>query len=624
VTIEFTPEQKAVINTQEGNIVAMASPGSGKTSVVVARVKALLAKGVRPDSLLCLTFTQAASKELNLRAGKRDDPAKIFCTFHSWALRFVTREASSFSALGFNLRHNPLATPYEAMKLLGRAVSHQPQLRGKKEAYRDAQNFISLCKRRGISPAKSLLIAESETERAYCTVYEKYQTALRNLGALDFDSIIAESANLLRIRPEVAERHKYLYVTVDEAQDTDSVQWDILTRINKGNVCAVGDTNQALYGWRGGEGNLIEAFCSRFPNAKVLPLSINFRSTPQIVSYCKEIAPVQNETVKNFSTPNAAGIEPEFHRYKDEFEEATAIINSITDLENSAILTRTNRQLRAFEDGCGTRGLKYKLLGKSGFWGQAEVKDVLAFVQHMVGPSDYSTKRIIKSPYDVTRYLRKQELLDHLESIQQGSVGEVPLHTLLSQYNGGDSGQNEIVHNLNTQLSILRTETKNLPAGAAVQRIIDRIGILNYYDDDEDSTGFDNDPRENIREVIKVASSKGSLLDFLRYTQKVHRASLARKGFLTLSTIHGAKGKEWNSVFVAGVNQDVLPHIKGDPEEERKIYFVACSRAAQRLFVSGSGVVSSLISDRVLPEISPNAIETDLYHAFALMPEVAK
>jgi superfamily I DNA/RNA helicase len=252
----------------------------------------------------------------------------------------------------------------------------------------------------------------------------------------------------------------------------------------------------------------------------------------------------------------------------------------------------------------------------------------MAFVQHMVGPSDYSTKRIIKSPYDCTRYLRKQEVIDRLEEIQSGTLddpnGEVSLHSLLSSFRSGDSNQDEIIHNLNTQLSLLRTETKNLPAGAAVQKIIDRLGILNYYEDDEDDAGFENDPRENIREIGKIASTKGSLLDFLRYTQKIHRASLARTGFLTIGTLHSSKGKQWITVYVAGVNEGILPHEKGDPDEEKKIYFVGCSRAAKRLFVSCNGVASDFIKDELPSEDSSDAMQKDLFHAFQLMPEVAK
>jgi ATP-dependent DNA helicase UvrD/PcrA len=619
---ELNSEQRRAVDTHAGYIVMMAAPGSGKTTVIDARAKAILATGVRPEKFLSLTFTKEGAKEMLARAGKEFAKSKIFCTFHSWALRFVTAEANNFVALGYNLRHYPLATPYEAAKALGRIVSHHPELRGRKEAFKDAGSFISLCKRRGLSPQKARLEAKQDLEDAYCDVYKKYDEALRTLGAMDFDSIIVETSRLLEKRSDVCARWQYDYLQLDEAQDTDSVQWRIVELINKGNIFAVGDENQGMYSWRGSETNLVERFTARFPGAIVLPLSVNYRSTQEIVKYCKQIAPIQNETVTKLSTPNSMGNAPEFRRYATDWEEAKAIVNSITDLGNTAVLVRTNHQLRAFEDECGERGLKYKLLGKSGFWGRGEVKDVLAFVQYMIAPTDASTVHIIKSPYDCTRYMKKAEIVDNLEAMQarrvDGMGGKLGLHRFLSSYSSMDPNQDNLVRELDRFLNNLRAQVAGRRAGDAVKLIVERTGMLNYYEDDEDSEGIDNNPLENIREVFKVANTKTTLADFLAYTQRVHRASLARKGFLTLSTIHQAKGKEWDTVYVAGVNDGVLPHLKGDDEEEKRIYFVACSRAAQRLHVSGNGVVSKFIKDKLPPEESEGAVETDLWAGWRL------
>lgn len=626
----LNPEQRVAVETHNGHIVMMAAPGSGKTTVIVNRTHAILA--AHPGcKFLSLTFTKEGAKEMNERAGKKDMPAKIFCTFHSWALRFVIAEASSFAALGRRLNANPLMAYSPEGKIitpgqvLGRAVRHVPDLRGKKEAFKDAQGYISTCKRRGISPEKAALESKGDLEDAYALVYAKYENALRAAGMMDFDSLIAESARLLETRADVRRRWQYDYVQLDEAQDTDSVQWRIVELINNGNVFAVGDENQGMYSWRGSESNLVERFVGRFPGAKVLPLSVNYRSTPEIVQYCKDIAPTKNESVTKLSTPNASGTVPEFRRYGTDWEEAKGILNSITDLGNTAILVRTNRMLRAFEDECGVRGTRYKLLGKSGFWGQSEVKDVMAFVQHMIIPTDATTVKIIKSPYDCTRFLRKAEVVENLENMQarrtDGPNGKYPMHRLLSGYSSTDGNQDATVRELDHLLTGLRTEVAARPAGEAVKRIVDRVGILNHYDDEEDSEGIDNNPCDNIREVIKVASTKATLGDFFEYTQKIRRASLARTKFLTLSTIHQSKGKEWDTVYVAGVNEGVLPHKSGDEEEEKRIYFVACSRAAKRLHVSGSGVVSPLIKDKLPPEESSGAVETDLWAGWRLGSE---
>lgn len=598
-------EQQRAVDTHNGFICVMATAGSGKTRVIVERMRAI--RALYPTKrFLSLTFTKEAALEMNKRFGKEVADEKIFSTFHSWALRFVTAEAASFASLGHNLRHFPLALPYEAAKELGRIVRHNPAFHGKKEAFNDAQTFISKCKRMGISPQQARYAAKHELEEEYALTYRKYDEALRAKGVMDFDSCICETAKLLEKRTDVRERWQYDYLQLDEAQDTDVVQWRIVELINKGNVFAVGDENQGMYSWRGSEDNLAARFVQRFSPAKLLPLSVNYRSTPEIVLYCKEIAPLKNESIENSTTPNASGTPPEFRRYNLDFQEAKGIVNSITDLGHTAILVRTNHLLRAFEDECSERGLRYKLLGKSGFWSQGEVKDVMAFVQLMVAPTDAATVRVLKSPYDCTRFMRKGEIVERLQQMQSGALdtirGKVPLHRLLASYNSQDSGQDDLVHQLAYFLNSLKNDIAGKPAGEAVKRIVERVGILYYYDDDEDSAGIDNNPIENVLEVIKVAGTKGSFGDFLAYVHKVHRAQLAHKNYLTLSTIHQAKGKEWDYTYVAAVNDGALPHTKGDEEEEKRIYFVACSRAAKRLVVSCHGIPSRYIADKVPEE----------------------
>lgn len=621
---DFNVYQQAVLRWRRGRAVCMASPGSGKTAVVVDLVRQLLAEGVPIQEILCNTFTREGANEMAERAGI-DTEHKLFCTFHSWALAFVKKEFANFP---FALRKNhdgdpmPLALPQEASRHLGLAVRHsnttyRPEF---KIEYDDAKEFISLMKRRGIGPNKAMLDANGqERGEMLAHIYQSYDASMRKAGVMDFDSLIIEAARLLSSNPEVKARWQYRFVIVDEAQDTDAVQWRIVSLISEGHgtVLAVGDENQAMYGWRGSEGNLVGYFQSIFPDAVVYPLPINYRSTGAIVAYCKKIAPVKNETVEKFHTLNEWGAEPEYKLYANEDKEADGVLNSITDFENSAILARTNGQLAIYETMCSERNYRYKNLGKSGFWGAHEVKDVLAIVGSVVFPTDGAVSRMLTSHCEATKYLRRQDTFKDgkrykgiaamLKDFQAGlpfdsETGKpVLLHKLMSRFSSGEA-QDDQLHHIGHMMHECRQRVKNMAAGDAVELLLERWGVREQYEDDEKDAGFDNDPLENIDKIVLQARKHPTAHAFYEHVQKIFRARRCSTGFITLATIHAAKGKEWNQVFVVGVNDEILPHKNGDPLEELKIYHVGCSRAAKRLTVSCNGVPSILIKDLVKPE----------------------
>lgn len=638
----FNPFQQAVIDLRRGYAVAMAAPGSGKTTVVVARIKRLLEEGISPEDILSLTFTKEGAAEMTKRAGIKETYTRngikheVFKTFHSWALQFIKAEAR---ALPFKVHHDyhgnaaPLCLPLEASRTLAQICRRLPDIE-----WKDAAAYISTMKRRGLTPNMAAMQANSDREDIMVLAYRKYDEQLRAKGLLDFDSIVIETANLLEKRADVRMRWQFRFVQVDEAQDTDAVQWRIVKAISEahGNALAVGDENQGMYSWRGSESNLTSYFCSLFPGAAVMPLPINYRSTNSIVQYCKEIAPIQNDTVTQLSTPNGDGVAPEFRLYVREDEEAKGVINSCTDLGNTAILSRTNRQLAAFEDECSQRNIRYKLLGKSGFWTQQEVKDTVAILGSVAMPTDNNVLRMLTARCDATKYLRKNDTRDIpstialLKNYQERhpdpeSGKALPLNRILVRFAGGESSQDDIVNNIGHMLRDLRHDAQNMNAKIAMQRVVDRFGLLSFYDvadkDEEESKNFDNDPRENILKLLDYAERYDTLSKFYDYTQRARKATLARTNCLTLSTIHQSKGKEWENVFVIGVNDGVLPHQKGDESEEKRIYFVACSRAAKRLVVSANGIPSNLIRDR-LPKDDDNAcvptVAADMWAGFQL------
>jgi len=618
--VHLNPYQRAVVDFREGVAVVQAAPGSGKTACIVQRVQALLREGVPTKEILSLTFTNSAAKEMRERADLGED-TKVFSTFHSWALSFIKREAFALPfkvKTGFHGEPAPLLLPLDACRLLAQICRHLPD----KVQWKDAQSFISRMKRRGVSPQMAYRAIGNDGEEKFIVAYAKYEVALRDKGVLDFDSIVIETANLLRTREDVRARNQYRFVQVDEAQDTDEVQASAVKYITEkhGNCVFVGDTNQNMYSWRGAVGNLEAHVKALFPDAVILPLAINYRSTQSIVDYCKEIAPNRNASVTDLTTPNEKGIEPVFRLYAREDEEAKAVILGCQDLGNTAVLARTNRQLGVVENECANRGLRYKLLGKSGYWSQREIKDVVSIIGAVVRPIDANVMGALKARCEMTKFIRKADghgtkgVPTLLKEMQAREVGKASLYSLLCRYRGDGA---DAVNNLGHQLRSLRSEVSRLSGADGVKRIIERFGVLSSYDEDDNKDeNVDNDPRDNIMKLVEYAGKKKSVDEFFEWTCKVQRGLRARTDALALGTIHAAKGKEWPTVFVIGVNQDVLPHIKGDLEEECRIYFVACSRAAKRLCVSANGVPSELIRHK-LPERDNGVI--DIWDGFTLL-----
>lgn len=591
-----TIEQQAAISIRNGAFNITAVPGSGKTTVFAARARAILNEGCTPCQFLGMTFTKSAALEFEARSKYVSGPGKpkIFRTFHGWALDFVTRNRENFP---FEVSHWPLLT--EQFKILVPLIRQAPR----RLKYRDVQGAISGFKRHNMSPEEAYDHAEGEFGEIYAGIYERYEAACQRIGKLDFDSMLIETVNLLDDRSDILEREQIKYLQCDEAQDNDELQWKLvqLLSMEHGNVFCVGDPNQNMYSWRGSDPEgLTTKFLLRFPNAKQLFLSENFRSTGAIVEYLNRIAPVKVD----MRTRNPYGVKPSFRRFYGDVTEAEAVLTEMGSHEETVILARTNRQLAAFERLCGEKEIKYKLLGRSGFFHQEEVNATIAFAQYFINPTDHVVKTIIKSPFDCSRHLKKGEVIDALEAMQKGSVGRVPFAKLLSSFRMPDHEQTKKVLDLNYRLQETAHLIRGKQAQDSLRNIITAFGILHHYEDDEDAV--DNSPADNIRTLLRMAENKSSLMDFVYSCLKAKAATRSNsKDRLTLSTCHSAKGKEWDHVYVVGVNDEVLPHINGDPEEEARVYFVACSRAAKTLHVSCNSAPSPYIrGDVVAAEVS--------------------
>jgi DNA helicase II / ATP-dependent DNA helicase PcrA len=583
----LNPEQLEAVRAREGVFVVPSGPGSGKTRTIVERVNSIIKDGYPADTILALTFTRNAALEMAERAALGDGQ-KVFRTFHSFCLEVIHREASK---LPFELLHAPPEAGQQR-KLLGTLC------RNNKVDFKKLTGYISAQKRKGTTFDEAMEQARGAEGLRLAIAYRQYETSCRKEGWLDFDSMLIETVRLLETNKEVRDRWQFKFVLVDEAQDTDDIQWKLVKLVSEthGNVFAVGDEEQLIYEWRGAEADGLTKFQLRFPGCRSIFLFRNYRSTEQIVDFCKKFAPKKSELIDRMVSEVGSGQVPRVVRYGSDSDEASKTLSSILEPERSAILTRTNRQLARFENACIDRGIKYNLLGKSGFWTQPEVKYILAYMQATVFPTDAAVKTIIQSPFRETKYLKKKDLIAALKDSPDPYIRRMGATEILNQF---EPGQQDNIKR--AQRFIQSFKNAGAEPSKVMQDILDRADVLTYYETEEESDR-DNDAKENINELSKVAGRYNSVPDFLDHARRAIAASRkSKQPRLSLSTIHQAKGREWDHVFVCGVNHEVLPHKRGQLMEERRIFYVACTRAAKTLTVSFFGTPSTFLKEVYTP-----------------------
>jgi superfamily I DNA/RNA helicase len=604
----LNPEQQEAVDAREGVYVVASGPGSGKTRTIVERVNSILEEGYPADTVLALTFTREGAQVMAKRSGLGEGQ-KVFRTFHGFCLELIHREAYN---LPFELLHAPPEAGQQR-KLLATLC------RNNKLDFKKLTGYISAQKRKGASFDEAMEEARGAEGLRLAIAYKQYETSCRKEGWLDFDSMLIESVRLLETNKEVRDRWQFKFVLVDEAQDTDDIQWKLVRLVSErdGNVFVVGDEEQLIYEWRGAEADGLTKFKLRFPGCKSIFLFRNYRSTNEIVEFCKKFAPKKSELIDRMVSEVGSGSIPRVVRYGSDSDEASKTLSSILEPEKSAVLTRTNRQLARFENACIDRGIKYNLLGKSGFWTQPEVKYILAYMQASIFPTDAAVKTIIQSPYRETKYLKKKDLATALKDkdARDRAIGKpVPYISsmtdpeILKQFEPNQQDNIKRTQSFIRSFKIRELKTATL----VLQDVLDKADVRTYYETEEEGDG-DNDATENINELSKIAGRFNTVPDFLDHARRAIAASRkSKQPRLSLSTIHQSKGKEWPHVFVCGVNHEVLPHKRGQLMEERRIFYVACTRAAKTLTVSFFGTPSTFLKEVYTPEVESENIRVPL------------
>jgi DNA helicase-2/ATP-dependent DNA helicase PcrA len=620
---ELNPAQAKAVQALQGPVLVLAGPGSGKTRVLTYRIAYLVKEcGIDPYNIMAVTFTNKAAREMRARLDKLIGQQQLdrltMGTFHAICARILRREAQT---IGFPSNF-VIYDRDDQLGLIRQAL---------KELNLDDKMFRPTALQAGISKAKrSMLTPEEYTPPTYWhevagRVYARYQQLLKANSALDFDDLMMFAVRLFVQHEDVLKKHqrRYVYILVDEFQDTDSAQYQLVKLLAgpRKNLFAVGDEDQSIYGWRGADFRNVLNFRKDFTEAQVVMLEQNYRSTQTILDAARHVIALNTQrTEKKLWTQNQSGTPLTVFEAYDEQEEADYVVREtkklvaqhLCRLRDCAIMYRTNAQSRVLEDAFVRYGLPYKLVGATRFYERREIKDVLAYLRLLHNPhDDVSLKRVMNVPPRGIGQ-RTQETLE-----QWASAHSVPVYTAMqllqdSQASPDAAGRAVPPRADGAAPPLDGRSAKVLLALLAlidgwiatrgeqsVLELLDKvIADSKYGDYVQDGTEEGVERWENIRELRTVAQDyqalppDTALTTFLEDVALVSEVDNLREDAdaATLLTLHTAKGLEFDTVFMVGLEEGILPHSRSleEPEqmeEERRLCYVGMTRAKQRLYL---------------------------------------
>ena len=600
----LNPQQRLAAETLEGPVLILAGAGSGKTRALTCRVANLMDHGVQPWSILALTFTNKAAKEMKERiiqlVGDQADDAWI-STFHSTCAKILRRDIEK---LGYTRSFviydddDQGAVIKEILKRFNIDEKFLPP--------RELKAKISDAKNKLMSPDE--WFAKSERDYRCQMIHEvfvEYESRLKALNALDFDDLLVKTLTLLADHPPVLDyyRNKFRYVLVDEYQDTNYAQYMLVKLLtdHSRNLCVVGDDDQSIYGWRGADIRNILDFEKDYPDAKVIKLEQNYRSTANILDAANQvIAHNAGRKEKALWTEAGEGEAIKLYVAGDEREEAAWVADRIRQLNrhgepygNVAVLYRTNAQSRVVEEMLMRSGIPYKVFGGMKFYDRKEVRDVIAYLRVIVNPADdVSLRRIINVPKRSIGESTVQELMNHARD------NDMPLYSALSDIPESLSSRpRKCVGDFFMLMTMLVAMKEALPLTDFVKLLIEKTGLMEQYQ--KEDTDESRARVENIQEFMGAveefthATENATLEDYLENVALVTDLDQQEddRGYITLMTLHSAKGLEFPTVFMTGLEEGIFPSARSlmdenRVEEERRLCYVGITRAQKRLFMS--------------------------------------
>jgi DNA helicase II / ATP-dependent DNA helicase PcrA len=608
--------QRDAVATLSGPLLVLAGAGTGKTRVITYRIAELIRSGVSPSRILAVTFTNKAAREMRERSiallGKRkrgDKPPEI-STFHSLCVRVLRRHAR---LLGYPAEFSIYDRGDQ--ETLARSALRDVRVGHEKLRPGDLLHLVGTWKNKGFSAAEAEQAADKEKEQLGAMAFARYQIALKSAGAMDFDDLLLKTDELFKNHPEAryAEASRFDHVLVDEYQDTNDLQYRVLRALAERhrNLCVVGDDDQSIYGWRGAEIAHILGFARDWPEAKVVRLEENYRSTKPILDLANTLIHHNGSRhEKTLRATNEGGVAPRFLRFEDEVAESEGIVREIegklkpgdgprTVPSDIAILFRTNEQPRAFELELRRAGIPYVLVGGMSFYDRKEVRDVLAYLRVLANPSDeVSLLRCINTPPRGIGAGTVEVLMRR--AVDQG----VPLWTVLPQADADPDlphGVGARVQQFQALIEGFRARLGREPLATIATSLIDTVDYRSelkrtYKEASEAEARLKGvEALVNSIALYESRAEQPSLIGFLEETQLAGREAEKdddrQNNALTLMTLHSAKGLEFNIVYLVGMEEGLLPHARSVAEgrgieEERRLCYVGVTRAREHLTMS--------------------------------------
>lgn len=634
----MNPRQKEAVVHTEGPLLIMAGAGSGKTRVLTHRIAYLIQeKNVTPWNILAITFTNKAAKEMKERVSRliKAGGSEVWVsTFHSMCVRILRRD---IDRIGYT-RSFTISDPSEQQTLMKRILKER-NIDPKKYNPRAILAEISNAKNELLTAEKYRETASSFFQRLVADCYDDYQKELRRNQAVDFDDLIMLTTRLFKESPETLQHYqaKFQYIHVDEYQDTNQAQYTLVQMLADRfkNLCVVGDADQSIYGWRGANMENILDFEKDYPDAKVVLLEQNYRSTKYILQAANDV--IGNNAKrkdKSLWTDNQDGEKISYYRAQSEGDESRYVVSKIQEemkerklnYGHFAILYRTNAQSRKIEESLLQSNIPYKMVGGHKFYDRKEIKDVLAYLRLIANPSDnMSFERVVNVPkrgvgpgtIDKLRAFADQYEWPLLEAAQNIALTNITGKAAKSLEGFGFMMQD------------LTKMQEYLSVTELVEELLKRSG---YQEALEKEKSLESESRlENIQEFLSVTQqfekdNAGEEIDLLSFLTDLSLVSdldnlEEENGEVTLMTLHAAKGLEFPIVFLIGLEEGIFPLSRAmmeeeQLEEERRLAYVGITRAEKKLYLTNAfsrvlyGRTQANAPSRFIREISEDVLET--------------
>ena len=619
---KLNDSQKLPTVHKDGPVMVIAGAGSGKTRVLTYRIAYLMEQGVDPFSILALTFTNKAAREMKERigliVGQSNSKALWMGTFHSIFARILRSEADY---LGYSSSFSIYDTQ-DSERLIS-SIIKELKLDKDLYKYRNIRNRISSLKNNLVTVKAyhnnpELVQQDKESRRPmFGKVYQTYVNRCFKASAMDFDDLLLKTNELLNRFPEVLNKYqnRFKYIHVDEYQDTNHSQYLIVKALADKfeNICVVGDDAQSIYGFRGANIENILSFQKDYTNSSVYRLEQNYRSTQNIVNAANSVINKNiNKLDKKVWTENEIGDKIEVNQTVTDSEEGRFVASSIfeekykSQLRNDqfAVLYRTNAQSRSIEDALRRKNIPFQIFGGLSFYQRKEIKDIIAYLRLIVNPNDEeSLKRIINYPprgigqttLDKIQIFSNENNLTVFDIVEDINNSEININ----------NGTKQKLFDFVTMIKSFQIANENLNALEILNEVLKRVGVVNLLKNEGTPESISR--IENIEELInavqdfidgqkEIVDSNGSLSEFLEdvaLISDLDKDIIKEEPKVSLMTIHLAKGLEFSNVYIVGLEEDLFPSAlssttRSDLEEERRLFYVALTRAKKKVTLSHS------------------------------------